>query len=273
MEIKHLPCSSGSPRAAGISARLCFNAGSEPRRQRQTQQRASNDRNSGQKSYLAGSAGPDSSARGSRGRPRPCNRQPLPAGLWGRQGSRPSPSHLRQVCLEPELPAEPRYVSHTQGLPSGAGQKAHRPAHGGFTCEGATGRRHEPPAALLQASEHARQQALLTQVLPLGRNLGRRSRRSSTRSARGGTPQEPPNHPARRGTTPAAGGGSRGPRLWLREAAQCVLAAAFQPAGRFGEHTPAPRTHILLMILMKTPQSWSCDRSSRGSVQTFVLFT
>lgn len=34
-----------------------------------------------------------------------------------------------------------------------------------------------------------------------------------------------------------------------------------------------PQTHILLMILMKTLQSWSCTTSWRGSVQTCVLFT
>lgn len=85
--------------------------------------------------------------------------------------------------------------------------------------------------------------------------------------------QDPRSHPAQRRTTLAAGGDSWEPRLWLREAAQHVLAAAFQPARCFGEHIPAPCTHILLMILMKMLQSWSCDRSLRGSVQTFVLFT
>lgn len=106
---------------------------------------------------------------GSAGRPRPRDGQPLPAGLGGRQGSRPSPSYLEQGCLEPELPAEPRYVVCGWGLPRRAAQEAHGPTHGGFMCEGATRRRHEPRVSSQQASKCARRHALLTQVLGFAR--------------------------------------------------------------------------------------------------------
>lgn len=252
MEIEHLPCSSGSPRAAGTSARLFASTPGaspdvSPRGDRKPQTTETLAK------ILPGRLrGARQLCPGLR-RQTPATQRAAPACRAGR-GADPLPAPSNGFVLEPELPAEPRYIIYvrrasTRGSPKGSSSRARwvyaRRSHSAkarASCFIAAGFRARPAASAAYGGA------------VLCRSLARRSRRSSNQVCQRRNIPGPlfplcleRDHARGRrrllGAEAVAPGGSGSGRQWLREAARHMLAAAFQPVWR--AHPGSPYSHFV----------------------------